>query len=72
MVFTIEPQFRVPGDRIYLRLEDVIVVTENGAEIISEFVPMEMDAIEALMAEPGLLDRYPSPLDAFPDPGGLW
>ena len=32
---------------------------------------MEMDAIEALMAEPGLLDRYPSPLDAFPDPGGL-
>ncbi len=71
MVFTIEPQFRVPEDRIYIRLEDVIVVTEDGAEIISEFVPMEMDAIEALMAEPGLLDRYPSPLDAFPDPGGL-
>ena len=23
---------------------------------------MEMDAIEALMAEPGLLERYPSPL----------
>ena len=23
---------------------------------------MEMDDIEALMAEPGLLDRYPSPL----------
>ena len=64
MVFTIEPQFRVPEDRIYIRLEDVIVVTEAGAENISEFVPMEMDAIEALMAEPGLLERYPSPLGA--------
>ena len=62
MVFTIEPQFRVPEDRIYIRLEDVLLITEDGAENLSEFVPMEMDAIEALMAEPGLLDRYPSPL----------
>ena len=62
MVFTIEPQFRVPEDRIYIRLEDVILITEDGAENLSEFVPMEMDAIEALMAEDGLLDLYPSPL----------
>ena len=62
MVFTIEPQFRVPEDRIYIRLEDVILITEDGAENLSEFVPMEMDAIEALMAEPGLLEIYPSPL----------
>ena len=62
MVFTIEPQFRVPEDRIYIRLEDVIVITEDGAENISDFVPMDMEGIEALMAEPGLLERYPSPL----------
>ena len=66
MVFTIEPQFRVPEDRIYIRLEDVILITEDGAENLSAFVPIDMDAIEELMAEPGLLDRYPSPLAAFP------
>lgn len=62
MVFTIEPQFRVPEDRIYIRLEDVILITEDGAENLSDFVPLDMDAIEALIAEPGLLETYPSPL----------
>ena len=69
MVFTIEPQFRVPEDRIYLRLEDVILITEDGAENLSEFVPMDIEGIEALMAEPGLLDLYPSPLGG-PESGG--
>jgi Xaa-Pro aminopeptidase len=55
MVFTIEPQFRIPEEKIYIRLEDVIVVTETGAEILTGFLPMEMDAIEALMREEGLL-----------------
>jgi len=59
MVFTIEPQFRVPEDQIYIRLEDVVLITKDGKEILSGFVPMEMDAIEALMAEEGLLQRYP-------------
>jgi Xaa-Pro aminopeptidase len=55
MVFTIEPQFRVPEEKIYIRLEDVIVVTESGAEILTDFLPMEMDAIEKVMREEGLL-----------------
>jgi Xaa-Pro aminopeptidase len=55
MVFTIEPQFRVPEERIYIRLEDVIAVTDEGVEILSDFVPMEIDAVEALMKEEGLL-----------------
>ena len=59
MVFTIEPQFRVPEEQIYIRLEDVVLITKDGKEILSDFVPMQMDAIEALMAEEGLLQRYP-------------
>ena len=58
MVFTIEPQFRVPEEQIYIRLEDVILINHDGAENLSAFVPMEMDAIEALMEEDGLLQMY--------------
>ena len=59
MVFTIEPALRVPEEKIYVRLEDMIVITDTGARIISDFVPMDIDAIEKLMREEGMLQRYP-------------
>jgi Xaa-Pro aminopeptidase len=59
MVFTIEPALRVPEEHIYIRLEDLIIITETGKEIVSDFVPMEMDAVERLMKEDGMLQRYP-------------
>lgn len=58
MVFTVEPALRVPEEKIYIRLEDVIVITETGKEIVSEFVPMDRAGIEKLMAEKGLLETY--------------
>lgn len=60
MVFTIEPQFRVPEERIYLRLEDMVHVTESGVEIMSDFVPRNVEGIERIMREEGLLQRYPA------------
>ncbi|HKZ31662.1 MAG TPA: Xaa-Pro peptidase family protein [Vicinamibacteria bacterium] len=59
MVFTIEPQFRVPEEKGYWRLEDLIVIGQTKAEVVSEWLPMEMDAIETVMREPGILQRYP-------------
>jgi Xaa-Pro aminopeptidase len=59
MVFTIEPQFRVPEEKIYIRLEDLIVVTEKGIEIVSDWLPSDVEAIEKKMQEDGLLQRYP-------------
>ncbi len=58
MVFTIEPALTIPEDRVYVRLEDVILMTETGYENLSSFVPIEMDAIEKLMAEPGMFEKY--------------
>jgi Xaa-Pro aminopeptidase len=54
MVFTIEPALTIPEDRVYIRLEDMIVITPTGHENMSGFAPIEIDAIEKLMAEPGL------------------
>ena len=58
MVFTIEPALTIPEDRVYVRLEDVILMTETGYENLSDFVPIEIDAIEKLMAEPGMFEKY--------------
>jgi Xaa-Pro aminopeptidase len=57
MVFTIEPALTIPEDRVYIRLEDVLLVTDTGYENLSAFAPIEMDAIEKLMAEPGMFER---------------
>jgi Xaa-Pro aminopeptidase len=59
MVFTVEPALRVPEENVYIRLEDVIVIGEGKAEVLTTFVPMEMQGVELLMREEGMLQRYP-------------
>ena len=58
MVFTIEPEFRVPEEEMYIRLEDMVVITESGAQITSDFVPRSIAAVEKMIAEAGLLQKY--------------
>ncbi|WP_336516958.1 Xaa-Pro peptidase family protein [Pollutibacter soli] len=59
MVFTIEPALTVPEEKIYIRLEDMIIITETGADIITSYLPMEIADIEKLMKEEGMLQKYP-------------
>jgi Xaa-Pro aminopeptidase len=61
MVFTIEPALTIPEDRVYIRLEDMIVITPTGHDNMSGFAPIEIDAIEKLMAEPGLAQAIRKP-----------
>jgi Xaa-Pro aminopeptidase len=58
MVFTIEPALTIPEDRVYVRLEDMILITETGYENMSAFAPIEIDEIEKLMAETGMFENY--------------
>jgi hypothetical protein len=39
-------------------VEDTIVITEDGADILSNFLPLEIKEIEKLTREPGILDRF--------------
>jgi Xaa-Pro aminopeptidase len=60
VVLALDPQMRVPEERLYIRVEDTVVVTEYGIENLTSDAPLEMDDVEALMREPGLLDRFPA------------
>lgn len=53
-VFTIEPALQVPELGLAMRLEDALLVTDTGYENLSAFVPLEIAAIEKLMAEAGI------------------
>ena len=59
MVFTIDPMLWVHEEQRYVRMEDVVAVTANGAENLSAFVPASIDEIERTMREPGLVQVRP-------------
>ena len=60
MVFTIDPMIWIPEEQLYIRIEDVAVVTENGVENLSQFVPSNLKNVEALIQEKGLTEFRPA------------
>ena len=56
-VFAVDPMMWVRPESLYVRTEDVVVITENGFENFTDFLPVEPSAIEAVMREDGMLDR---------------
>jgi Xaa-Pro aminopeptidase len=50
MVFTIEPGIYIPAESIGIRIEDDILVTQAGAEVLSSGVPRTVEEVEAAMA----------------------
>jgi Metallopeptidase family M24 len=63
-IFSIDPQLRVPDENLYIRYEDVIVVTENGLENFTGFLPSELSEIEKLVGSGGVVQKVP------PEPEG--
>jgi Xaa-Pro aminopeptidase len=59
-VLALDPQMWIPEERRYVRVEDTVVVTETGIENLTADAPLELDDVEALMQEPGLLAQFPA------------
>jgi Xaa-Pro aminopeptidase len=65
MVFTIDPMIWIPEERLYIRIEDVALVTADGVENLSGFVPSRVAEIERTIAESGVIQFRP-PVPARP------
>jgi Xaa-Pro aminopeptidase len=50
MVFTLEPGIYLPAERLGVRIEDDVLVTEGGYELLSAGLPRRAEEIEAVMA----------------------
>ena len=48
-VFSIDPQLRVNDENLYIRYEDVVVVTEKGVENFTDFLPSKLADIEKVI-----------------------
>jgi Xaa-Pro aminopeptidase len=50
MVFAIEPALYYPEKNFGIRIEDTVLITKKGCEVLSKDVPKEIDEIEKLMS----------------------
>lgn len=50
VVLTVDPQLIIPEERKYLRVEDTVVITEDGVENLTSEAPYDLDEMEAVMA----------------------
>jgi Xaa-Pro aminopeptidase len=52
-VFAVDPQMWIPEEKLYIRVEDTVVVTDGGIENLTSGAPLELDEVEALMRDEG-------------------
>lgn len=59
MVFTIDPMIWIHEEHLYIRIEDMALVTNDGVENLSAFVPSRIEDVERLIREKGLIEFRP-------------
>ncbi len=58
-VFAVDPQLRVPEENLYIRYEDTVVVTPDGMENFTAFLPSKLEEIEKIVKEEGIVQKRP-------------
>jgi Xaa-Pro aminopeptidase len=53
MVFAIEPALYYPEKNFGIRIEDTVLITKDGCEVLTKNVPKELEEIEKLMSRIG-------------------
>jgi Xaa-Pro aminopeptidase len=59
LVFAVDPELVIRREKLYIRVEDTIVVTETGIENLTASCPTELDEIEAIVGLGGILQQFP-------------
>lgn len=70
MVLTVEPGVYLPEEGLGVRIEDDVLVTADGYELLSAPVPRTADEVEALMGRDPRWVRGPGEVDAGLSEGG--
>lgn len=62
-VFSIDPQLWVPEEKLYIRYEDTVAITETGVENFTAFLPSALKDLEALVGDRGVVQFLPPTAD---------
>jgi Xaa-Pro aminopeptidase len=49
VVFALDPQMWVPDESLYIRVEDTVLVTDDGIEVLTTDAPLDLDEVEAIV-----------------------
>ena len=56
VVITVEPGVYIPEKNLGIRIEDTVLVTKDGYEVLTKDIPKELTEIESLMSERGFAE----------------
>jgi Xaa-Pro aminopeptidase len=56
VVITVEPGVYIPAKNLGIRIEDTVLVTKDGCEVLTRDVPKDISEIERLMSEKGFIE----------------
>ena len=59
VVLSVDPQLIIPEERRYVRVEDTVVITEDGIENLTGDAPLDLEEVEAVMKGDGMPAQYP-------------